>query len=474
MIESSTSSESCDVNRRMGVETSTQTGDAATDAATGATTDAKADATTDALFRPEALAHRAFAHLGPTRLPQQPLFNALTVAGLVLVLAALLFLCLAGHVRKVTVPGLIGSPTGSVQVLATAGGVVEAVRVSEGARVAGGAVLLTLRTGRATRDGATGGLIAERIADRLDALDAEITARDRQTQVRQTALRARLDNLQRELCQLADESAALHRRHELVRQSAQRHEALAREGFISSHQLQQRVEEQMEAHGRLLAAARVRTALERELLDTRAELAAGSAQRQVDQAQYERQRASLAQEFADNEERRQVVVSAPRDAVVTALTATSGRAVREGEPLMTLMPVASRDDASLDAALSAELFAPSRAIGFVAVGQSVRLRLAAFPYQKFGMPRGRVTAVSATPLEPQELPPGHAAALMQAAHAQEPLYRIKVALDRDAVDAYGHPVAMRPGMALEADIQQERRALWEWLFEPLLAAGRKV
>jgi membrane fusion protein len=38
---------------------------------------------------------------------------------------------------------------------------------------------------------------------------------------------------------------------------------------------------------------------------------------------------------------------------------------------------------------------------------------------------------------------------------------------------YRKPQALTPGMALEADIVQDRRAVWEWVLEPLLAAGSR-
>jgi membrane fusion protein len=28
---------------------------------------------------------------------------------------------------------------------------------------------------------------------------------------------------------------------------------------------------------------------------------------------------------------------------------------------------------------------------------------------------------------------------------------------------------LKPGMTLEADVVQDKRAVWEWIFEPLLA-----
>jgi hypothetical protein len=38
---------------------------------------------------------------------------------------------------------------------------------------------------------------------------------------------------------------------------------------------------------------------------------------------------------------------------------------------------------------------------------------------------------------------------------------------------YRKPQALTPGMALEADIVQDRRAVWEWVLEPLLVADAR-
>lgn len=113
-------------------------------------------------------------------------------------------------------------------------------------------------------------------------------------------------------------------------------------------------------------------------------------------------------------------------------------------------------------------------MGFVQPGQPVWLRYAAYPYQKFGMARGEVAHVSPTPIAPQDLPAGQAQALVSAAQANEPLYRIDVRLDREDIAAYGHDLPLRAGMALDADVTLEHRRIWEWLLEPLLATAKRV
>ena len=104
----------------------------------------------------------------------------------------------------------------------------------------------------------------------------------------------------------------------------------------------------------------------------------------------------------------------------------------------------------------------------------MRLRYAAYPYQKFGMGEGVVDAIEKSPYAPQELPTQVVATLGPGAlQGGESVYRIVVALDAQTIDTYGQRQALRPGMVFEADVIQDRRRLYEWLLEPIYGlAGR--
>jgi membrane fusion protein len=54
----------------------------------------------------------------------------------------------------------------------------------------------------------------------------------------------------------------------------------------------------------------------------------------------------------------------------------------------------------------------------------------------------------------------------------EPVFRVKVRLDRELVSAYGQDMPVQPGMLLSADVIIDRRTLLEWLLDPLYAVGR--
>jgi len=51
---------------------------------------------------------------------------------------------------------------------------------------------------------------------------------------------------------------------------------------------------------------------------------------------------------------------------------------------------------------------------------------------------------------------------------------VRIVLDAQRVIAYGAAQALKPGMALEADLLLERRRLLEWVFEPLYGFARRL
>jgi membrane fusion protein len=102
------------------------------------------------------------------------------------------------------------------------------------------------------------------------------------------------------------------------------------------------------------------------------------------------------------------------------------------------------------------------------------MRYAAYPYQKFGLQTGHITAISTTPFAASELPPNISQQLMAQAGSNEALYRINVQLDQQTIASYGEPLQLKAGLTLEADVLQERRKIWEWVLEPLLAARAQL
>ncbi|MGH8772904.1 MAG: HlyD family type I secretion periplasmic adaptor subunit, partial [Burkholderiales bacterium] len=97
----------------------------------------------------------------------------------------------------------------------------------------------------------------------------------------------------------------------------------------------------------------------------------------------------LQQEWQKQQHRHQLLeLKAPQTGIIKDLaTHTPGTVVSPGTVLMTLVP---RDEA-----LQAEVWISNQDVGFVHPGQEVKVKLSAFPFQKYGMVEGKVSQLSA-------------------------------------------------------------------------------
>jgi len=264
------------------------------------------------------------------------------------------------------------------------------------------------------------------------------------------------------------------RRVELAQKTAARFEQMAVQGFVSDIQAQSKQEELIDLQSRLENTLRNGVVLAREQNSAQADLVHLQKQLAIDLLQLDRNLASLDQETAEIKSRKSSSVLAPQAGQVSTVHLSLGAMAQAGQTIASLVPHATspdHSDASNPSAhtLVAALFAPTRTAGFIQPGQKVWLRLAAYPYQKFGLAKGRVLKVSGTPIAPQDLPHGQGTALMASTQSNEPLYRVQVELTSQHVMAFGEARPLRPGMTLEADVIHDLRGIWEWVFEPILA-----
>ena len=85
------------------------------------------------------------------------------------------------------------------------------------------------------------------------------------------------------------------------------------------------------------------------------------------------------------------------------------------------------------------------------------VKIAAFPFQKYGLIEGRVTHIGADASE-----------LRQAQAGQPPSYRALIKLARQRFDAAkDEALTLAPGMLLVAEIHQGNRTVLEYLLSPV-------
>jgi hemolysin D len=147
---------------------------------------------------------------------------------------------------------------------------------------------------------------------------------------------------------------------------------------------------------------------------------------------------------------------APGDGIVKELaTHTIGAVVQPGTVLFTVVPS--------NEPLRAEVWVPNEDAGFVREGQPVKLKVAAYTFQKYGMVEGTVVHVGADAADPgaQDQP----AALRQA-----PRYRALVELQAQSLERDGFIHTLSPGMQVNAEIRLGTRSVLEYVLSPVQKA----
>lgn len=403
------------------------------------------------LFRDEALAHRADRLSGDVFIAVPLTWQAigyLIFGGLA---AALSFLAIASYARVETVEGRIAPDKGVAAIEPTRGGVVTEIHVRDGDTVAKDAVLATIRTEEDQASGMSAAAMAEiAITQQNASLSAQAQSVSAGAVAQQGQIAAQQSGIAAEISQL-DAQVGLQR--DLIisaQQDYDKAQSIAARGFISGHDLKVREETLLSRRQQLSQLQQAIATRRAALLETQRSATQIVAQARVQSSAIAAAQAELSQRAATTLGSRAYVLRAPISGRVTALTARRGQPASAQAPLMMIVPAHAK--------LRAELAVPSSAIGFVRTGQEVRLAIDAFPYQRFGTFRGRISTVSQSAVDRR----GQNDEMI-------PTYPVTVTLDQTAIDAFGQVRPLIPGMTLTARIVTERQSLLQWLFEPLFA-----
>ncbi|MGA3827131.1 HlyD family secretion protein [Pseudomonas chlororaphis] len=418
------------------------------------------------MFRREALDARQTNGLGVIVLVRPISFTVLTCLATALAVSVAAFFFFASYTKRSTISGQLVPVGGLVKVYVPQAGIVFETFVHEGQRVKRGEPLLTISSERYGSDAEpVQAGISRQLEHRRDSLRGELEKVLRLQLDERDSLSNKVASLQRELAILARQADSQQRLVALSSDATQRYQGLMDKGYISVDQLQQRQAELLGQRQALQGLERERAALQQQLTERRNELVGLGARQANQQADIQRQLSALEQNLAESEAKRTLLVTAPETGIATAVLADIGQTVDSSRPLLSIVPA--------DAPLQAELYAPSKSIGFIKPGDSVLIRYQAYPYQKFGQYQGRVRSISRTSVPFAELA-SMAGAVPGLAKDGEQLYRLQISLDKQMVTAYGQPRPLQSGMLLDADVLQDTRRLYEWVLEPLYSLTGKL
>ena len=141
-------------------------------------------------------------------------------------------------------------------------------------------------------------------------------------------------------------------------------------------------------------------------------------------------------------------IRSPVDGMVTELkTFSVGSVVRTGEELMRIVPITQP--------VEVEAVYSNREMGFLRTGQHSRIKLDAYPFERFGTLDGTVTEISADSV-------GTSTGALA--------YKVRVLPDARGIEVNGELLPLRPGMTVEVDVITNDRTLISYFFAPIVKA----
>jgi HlyD family secretion protein len=362
-------------------------------------------------------------------------------------------------------------------------GVIREILVRDGDAVVAGQVLVRLDPTLAGADSKSlaGDVALRRLA--LRRIDAELAGQTLvlakgddptlfvQIQAQGSARRqAYLDALAQENSQrdriVADLRAATETLNKLqatapmVQQQADAYERLVKDGFFSPLAVQDKRREAINLQQDLKSQEANVASLTAQLTAQDKKIANLTSQYrsqlQTERVETAAQLAKLEQEATKQGYREAMLeLKAPQAGIVKDLaTTTVGAVVAPGTVLLTVVPKHEP--------LVAEVRIRHEDIGFVEAGQPVKVKLAAYPFQKFGMVEGTVRTVA----------PDVSAATTKEAREPAPAdlgFKAIVALNAQQLIARGQPFVLNSGMHVVAEIRQGERTVMEYLLSPVAA-----
>lgn len=145
------------------------------------------------------------------------------------------------------------------------------------------------------------------------------------------------------------------------------------------------------------------------------------------------------------------VLRAPVAGSVTGLAVfTAGQVVTAGSPLLSLVPEGDP--------LRFEGWLRNEDSAFVFPGMPGKVKLAAYPFQKYGWLEGELTWLGVDAETPES---------MRNAQGEPLFYRVRTSLPAQSLNVEGNLLELKPGMQATADLHVGTRTLFEYLTSPL-------
>lgn len=417
------------------------------------------------LFRPEVFQNKKNRWTGQIVLVRPFSLQFLTFCATALAAILITFLIFGSYTNKTTVTGQLLPTMGVVRVYSQDMGIIVNQHIMNGDFVKKGDILFTLSTSRNDDNGSIQARLLAEAELKKSLAEQEIARQKRIHAAEKIAQENMVHRLQNQMRYVKDQMIAQEKRIAISKKMLGKLRSLAKMDAVSELEKTNYENALLELKVDLAAYQREADNLAREITVQQSNLKNLPEQQATEISQLERSVSVYQQEILDYQQRSQQTIRATVSGYVSSINTEVGQQVDINKLLMSIVPKESE--------LLANLYVPSRAIGFVKPNDKVILRYQAYPYQKFGHAEGHVISIAQTALGSQEWA-NLGNIFTQTTQINEPVYLIRVKLNNQHIRVYGTEKKLQIGMVLEADILHETKRLYEWILDPLYQVIGKI
>lgn len=417
------------------------------------------------LFRQQAIDNQKTQMHGTIILVRPISFTFLTVCALLVGLALVAFLIWGEYTKRSTVKGQLIPEQGLIYSHSPTSGIVIENHAHDGKVVKKGDLLYKISTAHHGDEGSTQKAIDEELALKNTLIQNQIFyTKQSQTQEINSILTA-IERLKGDKQKLTTQIELQKTQVQLALDNLKRHQEISAIHAVSTLELNHQQMTYNTQNEQLIALNRELSSLEKQIKEQTIALDRAKQNHRANLNQLQQSLTDNRQSKIQNKAGEFVSIYAPIDGVISTNHIKTGQYIESSKPLTAILPH--------DSHVVAEMYVPSRAIGFVKTGDEVLLRYQAYPYQKFGHANAQIISVAKTALAGQNIN-SIGTVSQNEQMTNEPLYIVRAQLDKQTIKAYGNDMPLQVGMTLEGDILHETRKLYEWVLEPLYSITGKI
>lgn len=417
------------------------------------------------LFRQEALDAQKTNWTGTIILTRPVSFTFLTFCALLIGLVLVAFLIWGDYTKRSTVKGQLIPEQGLIYSHSPMSGIVVENVAYDGKSVKKGELLYKISTAHYGENGNTQKAIGEQLAIKNELIKSQIYATEQSNENELRAILTGIDRLKSDQEKIIAQIKLQETQVQLALDNLNRYKEVHLIDGVSATDINNRQMEYNAQNEQLTALNRELNSIIQQIKEQEIVLNRTKQLHKSNIGQLQQSLSDNIQSNIQNKANEIIAIYSPIDGVISSTHIKIGQYIDNSKPLLTLLPNNNQ--------IIAEMYVPSRAIGFVKTGDDVLLRYNAYPYQKFGHARANIISVAKTAMAGQAINTiGTVSQNEQMTN--EPLYIVRAKLEKQYIKAYGNDMPLQVGMVLEGDILHETRKLYEWVLEPLYSISGKI